>query len=474
MSAWRWLALALVLPASLCLAAACRRARETRWQERSVAGLTLYDQGRYQEARPLALEGMRLAEESFGSADLRTAYALDFLGKVERRLGRLERARELFERAVGIAAEALGPDAPQRAHFLDNLAELLTAQGKYDEAEVLYQDSLRLMQRDFGELSVPVSAAYARLAALYVRWGVYEEAEPLVRRLEAINTRVGSSDEAADSAVAAAHCTFHLQAGELDAAWEDCTRALAKRRRLPKNHLDLAEALSAAGLMHLRSGSVEEARACSQKALAIYRERPGADPQGLVESWLTLAEVAAAEGRDAEAEELFAKLLPLYSNPYALVKALARVAGHYQSRGRLDIAERLYLQALAKQVSSPKADKRDREALLMRLAEVSVGLGRHGRAEGYLRRALETNESLHGALDPGSAAIIAALAQVQLARRRPDRAEPWLARLRRLADSRGRDSSVGRDVLRRMARLYERMGRADKAARLQAQVDAGS
>jgi tetratricopeptide (TPR) repeat protein len=469
-----WLAAALVLPTALCLAAACRKARTVHWQEKSVAGLELYGQGRYGDALPVAQEAARLAQEAFGPGDLRTAYALDLLGKVHRQLGRLEKAEELFTSALETGARSLGPDEPKRAHFLDNLAETLMAQGKYDEAEDRYSDSLRLMQRNFGELSVPVSAAYARLATLYTRWGVYEQAEPLIRRLQDINARVGSSDEAADAAVAAARCEIDRRTGEIDRARENCAQALSLRRRLPKNHLDLAEALRGAGLAHLRSGSADEAGRLVRQALAVYKDRPAADPQGLRESLLALAEVEAADGRDAESERLFAEVLPLHENPYALVKAAYRAAGHYQRRGRLDIAEGLYLQALAKQVASPKADKRDREDLLMRLAEVSVGLGRHERAEGFLRRALDVNEEIHGELDPSSAAILAALARVQVARRRFDRAAPWLARLRRLADSRGHGTPTGKGALLRLARLYRDMGRVEKAAGLEALADSGS
>ena len=469
-----WLAAALVLPTALCLAAACRKAKTVHWQEKSAAGLELYGQGRYSEALPVAQEAARLAQESFGPGDLRTAYALDFLGRAERQLGRLTPAEEHFESALQTAAQTLGPDEPKRAHFLDNLAEVLMAQGRYDDAEDRYTDSLRLMQKNFGEISVPVSAAYARLAALFIRWGVYEQAKPLISRLRDIDSRVGASDDAADASVAASLCALSLRAGSAEDALSACDRALAKRRRLPKNSLDRAEALRGAGLAQLRTGGVEEGARRIREALAVYRERPAAAPAGLLESLLAAAEAAAAEGKDAEAERLFSDALPLYENPYSLVKAASRAAGYYQKRGRLDIAEGLYLQALAKQVSSPKADKQDREDLLMRLAEVSVGLGRQERAEGYLRRALEANESMHGVFDPSSVPILAALARVRLAQRRADLAAPWLAKLRRLADSRGERSTVRQDALRRLARIYRDMGRPAQAAKLEALAEPGS
>ncbi|MCX5797248.1 MAG: tetratricopeptide repeat protein [Elusimicrobia bacterium] len=467
--------LLLAAAAALCAAAACRKDRSrAQWQRLSETSIDLYDQGRYLEALPPAKQAAAIAEKAFGPADLRTAYALDHLGKVYRRTGELETARPLFERAVRITAEALDHDAPMRAHFLDNLAELLMAQGKYDEAEDFYGDSLHLMQRSFGELSAPVSAAYTRLATLYTRWGVYAEAEKLIARLQDINSRIGASDAAMDAAVAAALAEIYLKTGRVDQAREPCRRALSLRQRLPHNHLDLAQSLSGMGLLLLREGRLEEAQRSIQQAVDIHRSSPGADPQGLVEGWLDMAEVYAAQGRTQEAEKLFNSLLPRYDNPYAQVKAAIRVAGYYQQHGRLDTAEPLYLQALARQVASPKADQKDREVLLIRLAEVATGLGKQEQAEGYLRRALETNEDLRGELDPSSLDILASMARLQIARHRLDRAELWVARMRKVADAHGRESGIGKDALRRMAKIYRSMGRKDRAARLERQADYGS
>jgi tetratricopeptide (TPR) repeat protein len=464
-----------VLAAIFAGAGACRKSyRESQWQKKSVASIDLFDQGRYLDALPPAQDAARLAETAFGTEDIRTAYALDHLGKVYRRLGELEKARELFERAVKISSAVLDPDAPKRAHFLDNLAELLMTQGKYDEAEDAYQNSLHLMQRSFGELSSPVATAYARLAALYTRWGVYEEAEPLFRRLQDINYRVGSSDDAMDAAVAAGRCKIYLEDGRLDLAREQCSRALTLRERLPKNHLDLAQTLSTLGLLQLREGQVDEAQKSIQQAVDIYRLSPAADPQGLAEGWFNMAEVYAAQGRDSEAEQLFTKILPMFGNPYSQVKAATRVARYYQNRSRLDTAQSLYLQALARQASTPKADKQDQEALLVGLAQVSAGLGNNERASGFLERALKTNTALHGDFDPSSVDILAALARLKIAQHRSDQAERWLTRMRQVADTHGHESTLGKGVLLRMAKLYRDMGRKDKALRLEREAEAGS
>jgi len=445
---------AVALAAVLGSAAACRKhGRETRWQRQSEASIDLYNQGLYASALPQAEAAVTLAEAAFGREDIRTAYSQDHLGKVLRRTGQMDKARQLFDEAVRTSSQALGPDAPKRAHFLDNLAELLMARGEFDESEKLYETSLHLMQGSFSELSAPVGAAYARLGALYTRWGVYELAEESLRRAGAINSRLDISDDTVSALVAANLGEIRLKTGRLSEARDSCRRALTLRGSLPKNHLDLAQALRNAGLLRLREGSPEEARTSIQRAIDIYRQSPEADPQGLLDAWLDMAEVTAAQGQGEEAEALFGKLLPQLINPYALVKAMVRTARFYQGRGRLEAAESLYLQALAKQVTSPRADRQDREDLLTGLAQVSVLLGKRDKAEGYLQRALETNDELHGEYDPGSFELLAALARLRIARRGFAAARPCCVRMKSLAMCYGTGNPIRRSALSRIAQL---------------------
>jgi tetratricopeptide (TPR) repeat protein len=461
-----------LLTALVLAASACRKDdRPERWMKTSEASADLLEQGRYREALAPAQDAAKLAEETFGPRDLRTAYALDHLGKVRRRNGELEEARELFERAVGISAEVLDPDAPKRAHFLDDLAELLAAQGNFDESEERYQRSLRLMQRNFGEFSPSVSAAYTRLAALYTRWGVYQEAENTLRRVGAINARAGIVDDVWDASADASLCRIYLETDRADLAREACPRSLSVRERFPKNDLDLAQSRTLVGILRLREGRLEEAEGSLSQAVDAYRLNPAADRQGLMEALLGMAELYSVQGRDREAEALFGQLLSQYDNPYARAKARRRAAAHYQRRGKTQQAQALYVQALSDVVQSPKSDKRDLEGLLVDLAEVTASQGHAQDSEALLRRALAADEELNGTSAPSSLNVLAALASAEVSLHRLDRARLCCARMRRIAESFGPEGR--RTAFHRLAAVYRTMGRADEAERLEDRADFG-
>ncbi len=98
---------------------------------------TLYDQGRYQEALPLAKEAVRLVERELGANHPTFAAHLNNLAALYFIQGRDIEAKALFERALTIFENALGPDHPEVAITLENYASLLRATNRADEAEKL-------------------------------------------------------------------------------------------------------------------------------------------------------------------------------------------------------------------------------------------------------------------------------------------------------------------------------------------------
>jgi cell division septation protein DedD len=64
--------------------------------------------------------------------------------------GKYNEAAELSERALKGADETLGPYNPQTAIFLNNLAVIYYAQGKFAEAAALYERALGITEQSFG------------------------------------------------------------------------------------------------------------------------------------------------------------------------------------------------------------------------------------------------------------------------------------------------------------------------------------
>ena len=64
--------------------------------------------------------------------------------------GKYNEAAELAERALKGSEDTLGPYNPQTATFLNNLAVIYYAQGKYAEAEALYERALGITEQSVG------------------------------------------------------------------------------------------------------------------------------------------------------------------------------------------------------------------------------------------------------------------------------------------------------------------------------------
>ena len=165
-------------------------AQQGRWEKLNKQVMTLYGQGKYTEAIPVAQEALRVAEATFGIEHPNVATSLNNLAVVYQAQGKYAEAELVHRRALAIREKVLGPEHPDVALSLNNLAEVYQAQGKYAEAEPLFRRSLAIREKALGPEHPDVAASLNNLAAVHQRQGKYAEAEPLFRRALAIMEKV--------------------------------------------------------------------------------------------------------------------------------------------------------------------------------------------------------------------------------------------------------------------------------------------
>ena len=115
---------------------------------------TLYEQGKYGEAIPVAEKALALGEQEFGPNHPNVAMPLYNLAELYRAQGRTAEAEPLYKRSLAINEKALGKDHRHVGTSLNNLAELYRAQGRTAEAEPLYQRSLAILKKALGPAHV--------------------------------------------------------------------------------------------------------------------------------------------------------------------------------------------------------------------------------------------------------------------------------------------------------------------------------
>jgi tetratricopeptide (TPR) repeat protein len=104
---------------------------------------TLYKQGKYQEAIPLAEKAVELAKRVYGPEQRNTATRLNNLAELYQAMGDYPKAEPFLQEALRIRQKVLGPEHPDTAASLNNLALLYWATGEYAKAEPLDQEATR-------------------------------------------------------------------------------------------------------------------------------------------------------------------------------------------------------------------------------------------------------------------------------------------------------------------------------------------
>ena len=94
----------------------------------------LYQQGKYNEAIPLAEKASVIFKKVLGENHLDTATSLNNLAELYRSQGRYSEAEPFYKQALAIYKAQLGDNHLSTATSINNLALLYQSQGRYSEA----------------------------------------------------------------------------------------------------------------------------------------------------------------------------------------------------------------------------------------------------------------------------------------------------------------------------------------------------
>ena len=113
--------------------------------------IQLYQQGKYNEAIPLAEQALAIRKQQLGDNHPDTAQSLNNLAGLYQSQGRYSEAEPLYKEALFIFKQQLGNNHPDVAQTLNNLATLYWNQGKYPEADELFSQGLQVEEYNFSQ-----------------------------------------------------------------------------------------------------------------------------------------------------------------------------------------------------------------------------------------------------------------------------------------------------------------------------------
>ena len=389
----------------------------------------LYQQGRYDEAIPLAQRALAVAEGLRGAERTALIAATTNLAMLYQASGSYGDAEPLLKRALATGEKLLGPADPNVGALINNLAELYRNEGRFAEAEPLYRRALAIWEKVGGRDSPDVATALNNLSLLYKAQGRYAEAEPLSKRALAISEKTLGLNHPDVAGLLNNLGELYRTLGRYAEAEPLYRRSLDIREKaLGPNHPSVATALNNLGLLETARTRYAEAEPLYQRALQIWEGSLGPDHPYVATGLHNLAQIYRDQGRFAEAESLFKRALAIREkalgtdHPY-VGDTLNDLAMLYHMEDRPAEAEPLYKRALAVRQRTLGANHSDVAASLNNLAELYRDQGRLREAEPLYQQALGIWEKSLGPNSPEIATLLNNVALLEDAEARPGDAE---------------------------------------------------
>jgi len=276
----------------------------------------LYNQGRYQEAIPIAKRALAIHEKALGPEHPAVAQSLNNLALLYYSLGDYAKAEPLYKRALAIYEKALGPDEhPQLvAASLNNLALLYYSLGDYAKAEPLYKRALVINEKTFGPEHPNVAQSLNNLAVLYSSIGDYAKAESLYKRALTICEKALGPEHSYVAQILTSLAEQYRNLGDYAKAEPLNKRALAIfEKALGPEHPDVAASLNNLAGLYSSLGDYAKVEALHKRALAIYEKAIGPEHPSVATSLNNLAALYDSLGD-------YAKAKPLYKRALAIVE----------------------------------------------------------------------------------------------------------------------------------------------------------
>jgi CHAT domain-containing protein len=439
--------------------------------------IQLYQQGKYNEAIPLAQQALAIIKQQLGDNHPLTAQSLNNLALLYYSQGRYSEAEPLYKEALAISKQQLGDNHPDTAISLNNLAELYRVQGRYSEAEPLYKQALTIIKQQLGDNHPATAISLNNLAGLYKSQGRYSEAEPLYKEALAIRKQqLGDNHPLTAQSLNNLAELYRVQGRHSEAELLYKQTLTIIKKQLGDNHLLTATILNNLAGLYRVQGRYSEAEPLYNRSLAIIKQQLGDNHPDTATSLNNLAELYGVQGKYSEAEPLYTQALTIIKQQLgddhpATATILNNLALIYQSQGRYSEAEPLLKQALAIRKQQLGDNHSDTAISLNNLALLYGVQARYSEAEPLYKQALTIIKQQLGDNHPLTASSLDNLAALYDSQGRYSEAEllynrSLAIRKQQLGDNHP-DTAAS---LNNLALLYQSQGRYSKAEPLYQQA----
>ena len=203
----------------------------------SAQVVKLYQEGKIEEATPLAKRALKLREKALGPRHREVGHAKANLAMLYVAANKFEAAEQQLKQALAIYEKESGDDLAV-AKTSESLATLFALKREYTKAEQLYRRAISIKENRLGVKHPEFLASLTQLADLFLRQKDYNNAEPVLQRVANITSdQLGETSREFGKALQRLAC----------AQYKNNQQTEAEKTDARANHLLYAEAAKKAG-----------------------------------------------------------------------------------------------------------------------------------------------------------------------------------------------------------------------------------
>jgi CHAT domain-containing protein/tetratricopeptide (TPR) repeat protein len=300
---------------------------------------------RYAEALSYARQLPAMYDQRFSPNDPRLAELLVNVAEVYRVGARFDDALATYKRVVAIRERAFGPDHPNVGQALIMIGVTLVDDGRLADAEATFKRVLVIAEKSRNPAYI--APALNNLAGVYAEQGRHADAVAYSERAVAEMTRAVKSDDP-ELATQLDNLGLHYHAVGRDKEAEALFRRVlairqkAAQRSGPSQGTDenLAIVLISFAKLYRDLGRFDDAEKLYLQSVDLFQRWRGRDQTILVAPLSGLGGLYRREGKYAEAEAVYRRLLAIAENSFSSARepttaaALNDLTGVYVAQGR--------------------------------------------------------------------------------------------------------------------------------------------
>jgi CHAT domain-containing protein/tetratricopeptide (TPR) repeat protein len=364
----------------------------------------LTQQGKYDEALPLAERALAIARELSTRKDYAFSSCFYQLAIVYQGKSELLRAEDLYKQSISLAEQAANEGMIAAAS--QGLADLYFKQKANEKARPLYERALSIWEKLGGHDYEGAIAAVHRLAQIALTYGRLDEAEAFIRRaIESTEKTRGM-----EHVDVARFLTTLVEVLIKKRRYELADKEIERFRRILESSPDLearshlAGALSYFSTLCSDQGQYDLAVTLCQQGLEVAEKegRPRYPDLGMY--WLQLAKIYEASGDYERAEASYKSAIqaaeqsrgPSHPDTASEINILA---GMYDRKADYDKSEPMYLRTL-KIFEQSSGSEQNLAYTLGQLGWLHLQKGEYDKAEPFFQRAVEISQKALGSASP--------------------------------------------------------------------------